>query len=125
MTVSFLIIEAENSVREALEAAIAADFGTSAQLTTTVDPAVVKNLELSTFNFVIIDAHVEGIDAIETVRGWRNNRYLLTMIIGTSKRNGQDSVLFLEAGCDDFLTKPYDPKEMMARVRAMLRRMWK
>jgi adenylate cyclase len=74
-------------------------------------------------DLVLLDVMMPGIDGIETVRRLKTDRTLpfIPVVLLTSKSDNADIVAGLEAGADDYLTKPIDHSALVARVRAMLR----
>lgn len=70
---------------------------------------------------VLIDIMLPGIDGFEVCRSIRRNSDV-PIIMVTARADTHDVVAGLEAGADDYLTKPFAPKELSARIRAMLRR---
>ncbi len=81
---------------------------------------------LDTFNanptdVVLIDIMLPGIDGFEVCRSIRRASDV-PIIMVTARADTHDVVAGLEAGADDYLTKPFAPKELSARIRAMLRR---
>ena len=70
---------------------------------------------------VLIDIMLPGIDGFEVCRSIRR-RSDVPIIMVTARSDTHDVVAGLEAGADDYLTKPFAPKELSARIRAMLRR---
>jgi DNA-binding response OmpR family regulator len=70
---------------------------------------------------VLIDIMLPGIDGFELCRNVRRNSDV-PIIMVTARADTHDVVAGLEAGADDYLTKPFAPKELSARIRAMLRR---
>lgn len=74
------------------------------------------------FHLMIVDASVPGISGFEVCKRIRvTNRELPVMFL-TSKNSEADKVNGLEIGADDYVTKPFSPKEIVARVKALLRR---
>ncbi|MQI86039.1 response regulator, partial [Escherichia coli] len=61
----------------------------------------------------------DGIDVCKTVR---TNKNLVPILMLTAKNDEFDRVLGLELGADDYMTKPFSPREVVARVKAILRR---
>ena len=76
------------------------------------------------FDLVILDLMLPGLDGVTVCRAIRrdtiNNDVPILML--TARREESDKVLGLESGADDYLTKPFGVRELVARVRALLRR---
>lgn len=72
-------------------------------------------------NLVLLDLMLPGIDGYQVCREIRNHSSV-PIIMLSAKGEVFDKVLGLELGADDYIIKPFDPKEMVARVRAVLRR---
>ncbi len=70
---------------------------------------------------VLIDIMLPGIDGFEVCRSVRKNSDVPIVMV-TARADTHDVVAGLEAGADDYLTKPFAPKELSARIRALLRR---
>ena len=73
------------------------------------------------FDVVLIDLMLPGIDGFELCRSLRRNSDIPIVMV-TARTDTHDVVAGLEAGADDYLTKPFEPKELSARIRALLRR---
>lgn len=78
-------------------------------------------LESAEPQLIILDLIMPGIDGLEVCRRVRARRDL-PIIMLTAKQEEIDKVVGLEIGADDYLGKPFGPRELVARVRAMLRR---
>jgi two-component system, OmpR family, alkaline phosphatase synthesis response regulator PhoP len=74
------------------------------------------------YDFLVLDLMLPGIDGMEICRQLRQRRQQLPILMLTSKSEEQDKIAGLEIGADDYLTKPFSPGELMARVRSILRR---
>ena len=61
---------------------------------------------------------MDGIDVIRQIRSWSN----MPIIVISARTEDNDKIEALDAGADDYLTKPFSMKELLARVRAMTRR---
>ncbi len=70
----------------------------------------------------VIDLGLPGIDGMEIIRKVREEGHLYPILILTARDRWQDRVEGLEAGADDYLGKPFHLEELLARVRALLRR---
>jgi phosphate regulon transcriptional regulator PhoB len=75
-------------------------------------------------NLLILDLMLPGLSGIEVCRILRDRTETATLpiLMLTAKAGETDRVLGLEMGADDYLTKPFSPRELVARVRAILRR---
>ena len=72
-------------------------------------------------DLALVDLMLPGIDGFELCRRLRSSRDLPILML-TARSDSHDVVAGLEAGADDYLTKPFVPKELSARIRALLRR---
>lgn len=75
-------------------------------------------------DIVILDVMMPGLDGYETCREI-TKRYDVPVIMLTAKNDEFDRVLGLELGADDYMTKPFSPRELVARIKAIFRRMQK
>ncbi|WP_027365604.1 response regulator transcription factor [Desulfotruncus alcoholivorax] len=73
-------------------------------------------------DLVILDLMLPGIDGLEVCRRVRREGLPVAVIMLTAKDQEIDRVLGLELGADDYITKPFSPRELVARVKAVLRR---
>ena len=78
-------------------------------------------LEMFAIDLVILDLRMPGEDGVQIARALREQSNLPIMIV-SGKRDEADRVMALELGADDYLTKPFSSRELLARVRALLRR---
>ena len=74
------------------------------------------------YSLVILDLNLPGMNGIDVCRELRAKKEALPIIMLTSKTEEVDKVLGLEFGADDYVGKPFSPKELVARIRALLRR---
>jgi len=74
------------------------------------------------YDLAIVDIGLPEITGIDLIRRWRNQGLSFPILILTARSNWQDKVEGLEAGADDYVTKPFHPEEVQARVNALLRR---
>ena len=75
-----------------------------------------------TIDLVVLDLRMPGEDGMDIARQLRKEYIGLPIIILTGRRDEADRVMGLELGADDYLTKPFSPRELLARIRALLRR---
>jgi DNA-binding response OmpR family regulator len=78
-------------------------------------------LEAGVFDAVLLDVMMPGIDGLEVCRRIRE-RSQVPIIMLTAKGDETDRVVGLELGADDYVAKPFSPRELLARLRAVLRR---
>lgn len=73
---------------------------------------------------VLLDVNLPGEDGLSLAR-WLRERHEVAIIMVTGQGDVVDRVVGLEVGADDYLAKPYDPRELRARIRSVLRRLRK
>jgi DNA-binding response OmpR family regulator len=78
-------------------------------------------LESDPPNIVLLDVMLPGPDGLELCR-WIRSRSKLPVIMVTARGEEADRIVGLELGADDYVTKPFSPRELAARVRTVLRR---
>jgi two-component system, OmpR family, response regulator MprA len=119
-TPTILIAEDDRAVREALQRALqfegyavitAPDGGRALEILTTEEPDV-----------VVLDVMMPGIDGLTVCRRLRDKGLAVPVLMLTARHEVADRVAGLDAGADDYLVKPYALDELLARVRALLRR---
>jgi DNA-binding response OmpR family regulator len=71
---------------------------------------------------VILDVGLPGMDGIEVCRRLRSDEDWTPVLFATARDDEVDRILGLELGADDYVTKPFSPREMVARVASVLRR---
>jgi two-component system alkaline phosphatase synthesis response regulator PhoP len=79
-------------------------------------------VEKSAFDLILLDVMLPGKDGFAVCRELRRSGTTTPIIMLTAKRNEAEKVLGLELGADDYVTKPFSPMELRARIRAVLRR---
>jgi DNA-binding response OmpR family regulator len=82
---------------------------------------MLRALDEHTVDVVVLDLRLSGEDGMELARKLRDESSI-PIIIVTGKNDEADRVMGLELGADDYITKPFSPRELLARVRAVLRR---
>ena len=78
-------------------------------------------IQRETMDLLILDLKLPGEDGMSIARRLRE-KYDLPIIMLTGRKEEADRVMGLELGADDYLTKPFSPRELLARIRALLRR---
>ncbi|WP_405102486.1 response regulator transcription factor [Oceanobacillus sp. FSL H7-0719] len=82
----------------------------------------VRKAESNNYDLIVLDLMLPELDGIEVCKQLRNNKIETPILMLTAKDEEFDKVLGLELGADDYLTKPFSPKEVIARIKAILRR---
>jgi DNA-binding response OmpR family regulator len=84
-------------------------------------PAALRSARTGRPDLVILDLGLPGLDGLDVARALRREGEV-PIIMLTARTEESDKLIGLELGADDYLTKPFSPKELVARVRAVLRR---
>ncbi len=84
-------------------------------------PRGLAALEAGTFDAILLDGMMPGMDGLEVCRRIRA-RSQVPIVMLTARGDETDRVVGLELGCDDYVPKPFSPRELLARLRAVLRR---
>jgi DNA-binding response OmpR family regulator len=78
--------------------------------------------EINDYDVVILDVMIPGLDGFATCRAIRDKGKRIPILMLTARDGVQDRITGLDAGADDYLTKPFEFGELLARLRALLRR---
>ncbi len=114
-----LVVDDEPAMRELLQTLLE-DSG-YAVTAVAGGEAMRQALESQAFSLVILDLRLKGEDGLQLARELRQRSAIPIMML-TGKGDETDRILGLELAADDFLMKPFNNRELLARVRAMLRR---
>lgn len=79
-------------------------------------------IRTNVYDGIILDVMMPKVDGIEVLKKIRGEGIKTPVMILTAKTEVDDKVLGLDSGADDYLTKPFETKELLARIRAMIRR---
>ena len=115
-----LIVEDDPTIREVLEYNLAAEgylVSTASDGRSGLDKAVAENPDL-----ILLDLLLPNIDGLTVCRKVRRQNSDVRIIMITALGTGPDKVEGLKSGADDYVTKPFDFAELLARVKAQLRR---
>lgn len=82
----------------------------------------IKKAEKTAYDLIVLDIMIPEIDGMEVCKYLRRNKIDTPILMLTAKAEEFDKVLGLELGADDYLTKPFSPRELVARIKAILRR---
>jgi diguanylate cyclase (GGDEF)-like protein len=74
------------------------------------------------YDLVMLDVMLPKLDGISLCQRLRRSGYQMPILLLTGRDSSHDKVIGLDAGADDYMVKPFDPEELVARVRALLRR---
>ncbi len=119
MDAKILIIDDDRDLGEMLSEFLAPDhFRVTAR---TSGEAGLEALESATFDLIILDIMLPGMSGLDVLQQVRKNRDL-PIIMLTARGDDVDRILGLEFGADDYLAKPFNPRELLARIKAILRR---
>ena len=91
------------------------------EVTNFEDPFLGLTAGINKYDLIILDLTLPGMDGLEVCKEIAQ-RYNIPIIISSARSDIQDKVTGLELGADDYIPKPYDPKEMLARIHSLLRR---
>ena len=115
-----LIVEDERDLARVVKRHVEG-IGCQAQLAASGEEALA--LANEDFDLVLLDVMLPGIDGLEVCRRLRaRNRYMPVLML-TARSSAIDKVMGLESGADDYLTKPFSVQELLARIKAIFRRM--
>jgi DNA-binding response OmpR family regulator len=115
-----LIIEDEKAIRMALEDDLLAE-GYTVETAVNGTLGLQKGTDLS-FDIILLDIMLPEMDGFEVLKELRRRNVLTPVIMLTAKSQEIDKVLGLEFGADDYVTKPFSPRELQSRIKAVLRR---
>ena len=79
-------------------------------------------MERENFHLVVLDLMLPGEDGLSICRRLRQQENEIPIIMLTAKGDEVDRIIGLEMGADDYLPKPFNPRELLARIRAVMRR---
>jgi two-component system phosphate regulon response regulator OmpR len=85
-------------------------------------PGMDKLLSKERFDLLVLDIMMPGEDGLAACRRLRGTKNTIAIIMLTAKGDDVDRILGLEMGADDYLPKPFNPRELVARINAVLRR---
>ncbi|MGZ8745196.1 MAG: response regulator transcription factor [Nocardioides sp.] len=115
-----LVVEDEPAIADVIRRYLTADgFGVHLETDGTAALRAVSRLRPVV---VLLDVGIPGMDGVEVCRTMRDSGDWTPVLFVTARDDEVDRVLGLEIGADDYLTKPFLPRELVARVRAVLRR---
>jgi DNA-binding response OmpR family regulator len=120
MPVRVLVVEDERKLAEVLESTLRAERYDVVVAPTGEDGFFRANAEA--FDLVVLDLMLPGRSGLEILQALRNRHVQTPVLILTARDGVDDRVLGLDLGADDYLVKPFALPELLARIRALLRR---
>jgi two-component system response regulator MprA len=119
--VRILVVDDERAVRESLQRALQLE-GFSVELAADGEEALFRLEGDGQADAVILDVLMPGMDGLEVARRLRRGGNRVPVLMLTAREAVQDRVAGLDAGADDYVVKPFALEELVARLRALLRR---
>jgi two-component system response regulator MprA len=116
-----LVVDDERAVRESLRRALELE-GYEIELAADGSEALYRLEGSEEPDAMILDVLMPGVDGLEVCRRLRGSGSKLPVLMLTARTEVEDRVAGLDAGADDYVTKPFALEELLARVRALLRR---
>jgi DNA-binding response OmpR family regulator len=115
-----LVVEDDHAVQKALRRLFEAE-GYAVQIAPDGNAAV-ETFRGAIPSAVVLDLRLPGLSGREVCREFKQHSPAVPIIVLSATSDVSDKVLLLELGADDYVTKPFSPRELLARVRAALRR---
>jgi two-component system OmpR family response regulator len=117
--ISILIVDDDKQIRQLLQEYLT-DFG-MAVVAVGDGKAMLEELNKSQFDLVILDLMLPGDDGLTLCRNLRTKSDIPILML-TARGEAMDRVIGLEVGADDYIVKPFEPRELVARIQTILRR---
>jgi DNA-binding response OmpR family regulator len=119
MKPNVLVVDDDASIRQLLRLYLERD---GHRVVEAADGNVALELATATqFDLILLDVMLPGVDGLEVCRRLRESTDTPIVLL-TARSGDSDKVIGLDIGADDYVVKPFSPRELMARVRAQLRR---
>ncbi|NMG36900.1 response regulator [Azoarcus sp. TTM-91] len=119
-SVRILVVDDHEDIREPLAAYLSRY---NLEVTVAADGAGMRNaLARSRFDLIVLDVMLPGEDGLSLCR-WVHEHLRTPVILLTAMADTADRVAGLEMGADDYMVKPFEPRELVARIRGVLRRL--
>jgi two-component system OmpR family response regulator len=119
-SVRILVVEDEVRMASLLRRGLLEE-GHAADVARTGDDAIWMAQAVE-YDAIVLDLMLPGLDGVEVCRAWRRNGVWAPVLMLTARDGVEDRVAGLDAGADDYLVKPFSFAELLARLRALVRR---
>jgi two-component system, OmpR family, KDP operon response regulator KdpE len=119
--IRILVVDDEPAIRRALRPPLM-EFGFQVSEASRGEEAL-QVLRASTYDVVLLDVNMPGLGGIETLRRIRSFAPRMPVLMLTVRDQEEDKVEALDLGADDYVTKPFSTRELIARIRSAVRRM--
>jgi DNA-binding response OmpR family regulator len=120
MSARILVVEDDRAIATALEDDLRLE-GYDVEVVGN-GPAAIERASPARFELMLLDVMLPGKDGFDVCRELKRRGVETTILLLTARGSESDKVLGLDLGADDYVTKPYSPKELRARIRVLLRR---
>ncbi|GEK05139.1 response regulator [Schleiferilactobacillus harbinensis] len=121
MTTRILVVDDESTIRTLIEYNLSQE-GFTVDTAEDGDEALQK-AEGQDYDLILLDLMLPGKDGLAVTKTLRQEKNATPIIMLTAKDSETDKIVGLELGADDYVTKPFSVKELLARIHAVLRRM--
>jgi len=115
-----LIVDDDKSVIDILYKVIKSN-GIEADLAHSGEEAIVM-VGGNQYDLILLDINMHGIDGFEVIRVLRDRGFTIPIIVVSGRKEDYDMIFGLDIGADDYITKPFNPVTLGAKVKAMIRR---
>ncbi len=115
-----LVVEDDKDIQQLVQLHLR-DMGCVCEAATDGERGLEKALK-NKYDLIILDIMLPGIDGVEICKELRSEKHYTPILMLTARSEELDKVLGLEVGADDYLTKPFSIRELIARVKAIFRR---
>ena len=115
-----LIVEDDEAVRNTL-AKVLTSSGIQSTLTASGEEAIAA-LRSEDFDVILLDINLDGMDGFEVIHVLRNEGDQIPVMVVSGRTEDVDMLYSLEIGADDYITKPFNPVTLAAKVKALIRR---
>lgn len=115
-----LIVDDDEAVQSVLYKVISSN-GIDAKVVGSGEEALVQ-VKRHTFDLILLDVNMRGIDGFEVIQALRRQGIKTPIIIVSGRKEDYDTLYGLDIGADDYITKPFNPVVLGAKVKAMIRR---